>query len=64
MRNRIAHHEPVCFNARGEIDTFYVLSRYDKMIKLFHWLDIDSASLLYGLDHVKKVCYQIELLKS
>lgn len=63
MRNRIAHHEPVCFNAKGEIDTFYVLSRYDKMIKLFQWLGIDSTSLLYGLDHVKRVCDQIELLK-
>lgn len=63
MRNRIAHHEPICFNANGEIDTFYVESRYNKMITLFSWLGIDSASLLYGLDHVKLVCSQIKKLK-
>lgn len=64
LRNRIAHHEPICFNAAGEIDLFYVLSRYDKMIRLFQWLGIDSAGLLYGLDHVRKVCAQIEAIKS
>lgn len=64
LRNRIAHHEPVCFDANDNIDTFYVMSRYNKMIKLFSWLGIDSKDLLYGLDHVKQVCAEIDLFKA
>lgn len=61
MRNRIAHHEPICFNSKGEIDTFYVISRYAKIIRLFSWLNIDSKALLYGLDHVNQVCKKIDM---
>lgn len=64
LRNRIAHHEPICFDANGNIDTFYVISRYNKMIKLFSWLGIDSEDLLYGLDHVKQVCAEIDRFKA
>ncbi len=64
MRNRIAHHEPICFNAQGEIDTFYAESRYKKMKQIFSWLGIDSQSLLYGLDHVFQVCGMINALKA
>lgn len=63
MRNRIAHHEPICFNDSGQINTFYVESRYSKMIKLFDWMGINSASLLYGLNHVLRVCKEINNLK-
>lgn len=64
MRNRVAHHEPICFDASGNINTFYVESRYQKMLDLFAWMGIDSSSLLYGLDHVKAVCVRINALKS
>ncbi len=64
MRNRVAHHEPICFDGSGNIDTFYVESRYQKMLNLFKWMEIDSSSLLYGLDHVKAVCARINALKS
>lgn len=40
------------------------MSRYNKMIKLFSWLGIDSKDLLYGLDHVKQVCAEIDLFKA
>lgn len=64
IRNRIAHHEPICFDIQGNIDTYYVLSRYDKMIRLFAWLGIDCTAFLYGLDHVKQVCDKINILRS
>ena len=32
---------------------------YDKMMRLFHWMDIDANTLLYGLDHVDRVCADI-----
>ncbi|MBR7018232.1 MAG: Abi family protein [Prevotella sp.] len=56
LRNRIAHHEPICFaRPNAMIDTSYVLNQYARMMKLFQWMNVDGASLVYGLDHVGKV---------
>ena len=64
MRNRIAHHEPVCFYLQDTIiDTTHVLGIYLKMQRLFAWMGIDSHALLYGLDHVQQVCGKINELK-
>ena len=60
LRNRIAHHEPICFARRQpSVCTYYILNAYNTVHKLFEWMDIDSHSLLYGLDHVKQVCNRI-----
>lgn len=65
LRNRIAHHEPICFARRQpEISMFYILNAYQNLQKLFLWMGIDSHSLLYGLDHVRKVCGRIMNLAS
>ena len=64
LRNRIAHHEPICFARRQpEIGTSYILNAYQTLHKLFMWMGIDSHSLLYGLDHVQQVCSKINRLK-
>ena len=64
IRNRIAHHEPVCFlHDLDQISTAHLLSVYDKVMTLFSWMGIDSKSLLYGMDHVKTVCQEIENMK-
>ena len=64
IRNRIAHHEPVCFrHDLDQISTAHLLSVYDKVTTLFSWMGIDSKSLLYGMDHVKAVCQEIENMK-
>ena len=56
LRNRIAHHEPICFaRPNAVIDTSYVLNQYARMMKLFQWTNVDGASLVYGLDHVGTV---------
>ncbi len=63
LRNRIAHHEPICFALRRPvIDTTYILNLYQRLHTLFLWMDIDSHSLLYGLDHVQQVCNRINRL--
>lgn len=60
LRNRIAHHEPICFARRQpQISTSYILNAYQNLHKLFQWMGIDSHSLLYGLDHVQRVCGRI-----
>lgn len=64
LRNRIAHHEPICFARRQpEIETSYILNAYQTLHKLFMWMGIDSHSLLYGLDHVQQVCSKINQLR-
>ncbi|MCQ2127772.1 MAG: Abi family protein [Bacteroidaceae bacterium] len=63
MRNRIAHHEPVCFMQNdSRISTEHLQNVYYKVMSLFEWMGIDSKSLLYGMDHVKSVCCLIEKL--
>jgi hypothetical protein len=63
LRNRIAHHEPICFLRRQpQIGTSYILNAYQTIHKLFLWMGIDSHSLLYGLDHVQQVCQRITAL--
>lgn len=56
LRNRIAHHEPICFaRPNAVIDTSYVLNQYARMMRLFSWMGVDGPSLVYGLDHVTNV---------
>ena len=63
LRNRIAHHEPICFSLRQpSIGTSYILNAYQQLHTLFLWMGIDSHSLLYGLDHVQQVCRKINQL--
>ena len=64
LRNRIAHHEPVCFSTKSnEIYTDYIVNEYDKIRVLFGWMGINSRELLYGLDHVRLICAKIDRLK-
>lgn len=64
LRNRIAHHEPICFGLNvAEINTSYIINEYQKIQTLFSWMGIDSRSMLYGIDHVHSVCTKINELK-
>ena len=63
LRNRIAHHEPICFpTGFAVIDTSYIRNAYSDILRLFSWMGIDGKSLLYGLDHVLEICDKIEQL--
>lgn len=63
IRNRIAHHEPICFTVRQSvINTMYVRQHYVIIIQLFQWLNIDQTALLYGLDHINTICNQIDAM--
>lgn len=65
LRNRIAHHEPICFpTGFAEITTDYIRWIYSKIQMLFSWMAIDSDSFLKGLDHVMSGCDTIDGLKS
>lgn len=63
LRNRIAHHEPICFLFQQPVvDTGFILNEYHKIQTLFYWMGIESHSVLYGLDHINNVCQQIDAL--
>ena len=61
LRNRIAHHEPVCFGFNSAtIDVTYVMQQYTRIQTLFHWMGVNSNKLLYGLDHIAHVCQDLQ----
>lgn len=63
LRNRIAHHEAVCFRlGHAEIDTTYAIQHYNLVLELFNWMKINEQALLYGLDHVNTIIDEIENL--
>ncbi len=63
LRNRIAHHEPICFQPGNSIkDTTYVRQHYVLILQLFQWMQIDESALLYGLDHIIEIANQIDAL--
>ncbi len=63
LRNRIAHHEPICFQPNQTIkSTTYVRQHYSLIRQLFQWMNIDESALLYGLDHINTVCNRIDNL--
>lgn len=59
IRNRIAHHEPICFGTSASINTQMVLDCYTRIMQLFNWMGINANTLLYGLDHVGRVSGKI-----
>ena len=65
IRNRIAHHEPICFApSQPVIDTTFARQQYNLILQLFQWMSINESALLYGLDHIIVVCNEIDNLKS
>lgn len=63
FRNRIAHHEPICFRlGTSIIDTSFCLQHYNLIIQLFQWMNINESALLYGLDHVQSICNDLDNL--
>lgn len=63
IRNRMAHHEPICFLPGQPIkNTTYARQHYNLILQLFQWMQIDEAALLYGLDHINNVCNEIDNL--
>ena len=63
LRNRIAHHEPICFlQNKDVISTEYIRRCYTKIITLFSWMGIAPKELLFGMDHVLSLCQKIDYL--
>jgi hypothetical protein len=63
LRNRLAHHEPVCFLPGHQVkDTAFARQHYVLIQQFFQWMQIDEAALLYGIDHITTVLHRIDTL--
>lgn len=63
LRNRVAHHEPLCFQHSLPVkDTSFARQQYLLIIQLFQWMQIDESGLLYGVDHAMTICDKIDRL--
>lgn len=54
IRNRIAHHEPICFGPGNTINTSDTRSHFQEIIDILNYMNIDSRQLFYGIDRVLK----------
>lgn len=64
IRNRIAHHEPLCFDkAKGEISTEKIERRHETIIELLQWLGCDPVKVLYRIDKTEKAITVIKAIK-
>ena len=50
FRNRIAHHEAICFDTYGAKNTAQAKASYALVIKYIQFLGYQGAHLYYGLD--------------
>ena len=50
FRNRIAHHEPICFDVLGNRNLSYMQQNYNTILKYISFLGYSDKQLLYGYD--------------
>jgi hypothetical protein len=54
IRNRIAHHEPICFGTPISISTVYAAQKYYQIVELLQWVGVDAKQFLYGIDRFRQ----------
>jgi len=50
FRNRIAHHEPLCFDSAGMVNVAYVQENFSLIAKYIDFLGYNTNELLYGVE--------------
>ena len=58
LRNRIAHHEPICFE-KDTISIDRTERKYHLIVKLLEWLGCNPQQILLGIDGVGSALYAI-----
>ena len=64
LRNRIAHHEPLCFDKQHQIFTDHTMTTYSFIIKQVDWLGYEHNELYLELDNTTKIMTAIDGQKS
>jgi len=52
IRNRVAHHEPICFDPGNKIGTRIARLYLLEMMDILDYMDVESTRLLYDYDNV------------
>lgn len=63
IRNRIAHHEPICFVSNSCLhSTEYARHNYTLLLELITWMGIDARDLIKKSEKVIAICDKIDNL--
>ena len=62
FRNRIAHHEPLCFDIAATVNVSYVKDVYSLIVKYIQILGYNKNELLYGVEDPSQTIDKIERL--
>jgi hypothetical protein len=62
IRNRVAHHEPICFGREDTISTAYARSHFQEITDLLHYMNVNSQELFYGINGILKEADYIDKL--
>lgn len=63
LRNRIAHHEPICFLPnQAVVSTIEARRNYKLILDFYNWMGINEKLLLHGLDHITEICDRMDRL--
>lgn len=52
LRNRVAHHQPTCFDKSDNVSLTATLEAYNSMLDILTWLGYDTKILLKGVDGI------------
>jgi hypothetical protein len=63
FRNRIAHHEPLCFNQQGQIDLSYAVRILNMIEKYLNYLGFNPKEAFYGIEHPFTIFKAIDKLR-
>lgn len=64
LRNRIAHHEPICFDAAGNVSTAFACRHYELILKYLSAMGLNTDSVLYRIETPDATISQIDKLFS
>ena len=62
FRNRIAHHEPLCFDSLETVNVIYVQEIFSLIIKYIDFLGYNTDELLYGVENPLQTIIKIDTL--
>lgn len=62
IRNRVAHHEPICFDTGNQISTTYARLHFQEIVDVLKYMNVNSQQLFYGVDGIIKEANYIDML--
>lgn len=62
IRNRVAHHEPICFGMGNTIATVYARNHFLDITDMFTWMGVNYQEILTGINGVLKEADYIDTI--